>query len=338
MKKTHGVILLNVGTPQQYNYWAVKAYLDQFLMDKRIIDIPYIWRLILVKFIITPFRAQQSAKKYLEIWQKDGSPLYSISLKQTEIIKQKLGPDFITVLAMRYGKPSIKSQVKYLLDQGCDHLILVPLFPQYSSAASGSALEEALRCINSYSHIPTIKTLAPFYKENYFIEPQADNIAASLSKHQHLIMSFHGLPLQHIKKNHRGLICHHQQACPTNESLYFCYRAQCYETARNIANRLLLKEEQYSVCFQSRLGKQPWIRPSLEETLISLRQKDIVDVMVASPSFVSDCLETLHEIGIEAKTTWQNLSGKNMQLIPCLNLSEKWLSGLCQKIKILADG
>jgi ferrochelatase len=328
-----GVLLINVGTPTAPTYGAVKKYLGQFLMDKRILDISAIWRFLLVHLLITPLRARQSAKKYREIWQENGSPLYNISLRQVAVLSQHLGHQFHVAMAMRYGQPSIAKQLKYLMAKDCDQIILVPLFPHYSSAASGSALEEAFSCLKREYHIPAIKTLGPFYEEDFFLHNVANKIAPFLSPKKHLIISFHGLPYHHIKRSHKDAPCPHSQACEKQAIPPFCYRAQSFATARRIAQKLNLNQESYSVCFQSRFLRQQWIEPYLHDTLKNLRNQGIDQVVVVCPAFVADCLETLHEIGIEAKHFFQQqLGGKTFELVPCLNEDELWLKGLSEKI------
>lgn len=331
-----GVLLINTGTPELCTYRSVKSYLTQFLMDKRIIELPFFFRFVLVRFFITPFRALASAKKYREIWQENGSPLQIICDGQRSSLSQMLGDSFETVYAARYGKPCIKSQIEHLVEKDCEQIILVPMFPQYSSAASGSALEEAFACLKSFRHIPAVKTVSPFFSEQFFIDAHARLIRSRLSPNEHLIVSFHGLPKTHIEHSHRDAPCSQELPCPKNKTPSVCYRAQCFETARLIAEKLGLSPDCYSVCFQSRLGNQEWIQPYLENTLVSLRKNGIENITVVSPAFVSDCLETIHEIGIEAKATWRKLGGTNFKLIPCLNLDEQWLTGLRDKIKQIA--
>jgi protoporphyrin/coproporphyrin ferrochelatase len=337
MKKRYGVLLLNVGTPNECSYWSVKSYLQQFLMDKRVFDVPFFFRFIMVNFFIAPLRAHASKKKYQEVFSDSISLLRAISDQQTNFIAKELGTDFSVLLGMRYGEPCIKSQIKYFLQKECEEIILIPLFPQYSSAAAGSALQEALSMLKDWRHMPVIKTLAPFYRENFFLDPQACLIGNCLSGQSHLIFSFHGLPKSHIKNSHQDLMCSDDNICPSQNTPSFCYRSQCYETARLIADKLNLQPQHYSVCFQSRLKGQRWIKPYLEDTLKEVRSKNFEHVVISCPSFVSDCLETIHEIGIEAKETWNRMGGKSLTLVPCLNLNEQWLIGLANKIKLLAQ-
>lgn len=334
MKKQNGILLLNVGTPDGYDYWSVKNYLSQFLMDKRILEMPYALRFPLVHFFIAPIRAWFSAQKYREIWRKDGSPLLAISHAQLKSLRAMLNDQYEIALGMRYGSPSIPAQIDHLLSKGCQQIIIVPLLPQYSSAASGSALQEIFTHLASKHHIPSIKSLAPFYKEDFYIDAKVRLIKEKLTDDQHLILSFHGLPMSHIERAHSDAPCQDNASCqiPTDN---FCYRAQCFETAHLIASRLKLNSHRFSICFQSRLGQQQWIKPYLLDELLLLRKNDVKNILIACPAFVSDCLETLHEIGIEAKAIWKKLGGSNLNLVSCINTDEIWLQNLAQKIEHL---
>lgn len=330
-----GVLLINVGTPDACSNSGLRRYLTQFLMDRRIIELPWLWRSFVVKVLIVPIRARLSARKYQEIWQEQGSPLMAHSIAQRDGIQKKLGRDFHVALAMRYGEPSIKRQVKALIDQGCEKLIVVPLFPQYSSAATGSAIEEVFKSLKGVPHLPEVKTFKPFFRENFFLEAKARLIAEKLNG-RHLILSFHGLPHTHIARAHAQATCKPDTPCPSDTAATFCYRAQCFLTAHHISQTLEISASDYSVCFQSRLGVRAWVEPYLFDTLRNLISRNILDVVVACPAFVSDCLETLHEIGIDANARFKKMGGKSITLVPCLNDDDKWLTGLSDAIYSLS--
>lgn len=333
MAKT-GVLLINLGTPDDTSVKSVRRYLREFLNDPRVIDIPAVPRMLLVNGIIAPFRARQSAKAYQTIWQTEGSPLLIHSQTLAQKVQIQLGDAFQVVLGMRYGNPSIANAVTQL--KNCQDIVILPLFPQYASAATGSASQAALGDISKQWNIPNIKVINHFYRHPEFIQA----VAAKIAEHTQttpidkLLLSYHGLPERHIVKSHCTTQCDKASACPgMTDSNAYCYRAQCYETARLIANTLSLNENQYCVSFQSRLGRIPWIKPYTDILLKDLYQQGIRTLAVACPSFVADCLETLEEVGIRLKTQWQNLGGKQLILVPCLNSDDRFVACISSMIQ-----
>ncbi|MBA2650404.1 MAG: ferrochelatase [Legionella sp.] len=329
-----GVLLINLGTPDNCDPKSVYAYLKQFLNDPRVIDLPTLVRYILVNWVIIPFRYKQSAHAYQQIWSDRGSPLLTNSQDLVEAVRKEFDSTIQIELGMRYGNPSIEAAVHELKD--CQKIIAIPLFPQYASAATGSATKELLRVLGDQWNIPEISVQRDFFNNCDFIAAYASLVKEHLKdkKMQTLIFSFHGLPERHIDKSDCRAVCSRSQPCPKPTQLNaYCYRAQCYETARLIAKALDLSSSEYVVSFQSRLGKTPWIKPYTDLVLEDLRQRKVENIAIVCPSFVSDCLETLEEINIRARAQWLALGGHDFVFIPCLNTHPTWVQGLVNMIK-----
>lgn len=332
-KSQTGILLINLGTPESLSIIAIIKYLREFLLDPRVVDIPKIARLILVYLVILPFRPFKTKKAYAEIWNKQGSPLRYISQNLATKLQHKLGEDYLVAGAMRYGSPSLASGVQKL--KSCSKIITLPLFPQYSAAATGSATEKAMQEIVKLWNIPDIQIINSFYNHKKFIEAYSNNIANHLQQDAFLLFSYHGLPARHIAKSNCGYNCASSTTpCPKVTSINFsCYKAQCYATSQLIANKLNLAKKQYTTAFQSRLGRTPWITPYTDDMLLDLRSQGVNDLVVACPAFVTDCLETLEEIGIRAKNSWLQAGGKSLTLVPCLNDDDLWVDSIIAIIK-----
>lgn len=329
-----GVLLINLGTPDSPQPRSVYVYLKQFLNDPRVIDIPKFLRYFLVNWIIVPFRFKKSAQAYQQIWGVQGSPLLAHCQALVTAVAKQLGADYQVELGMRYGNPSIESAVSKL--KSCEKIITIPLFPQYASASNGSAVEEFLRVISLQWNIPELVITKDFYNHPAFIKAYAETIQMNLSskKPDLIIFSYHGLPERHINKSECQSACTRKLACPGMTDLNaYCYRAQCYETTRLIAAELNLEPSDYLVTFQSRLGRTPWIQPYTDIELPKLIEKNISNIAIVCPSFVSDCLETLEEINVRAREQWQELGGKEFTFIPCINASPTWVTGLVEMIR-----
>lgn len=328
MKK--GVLLINLGTPDTADTKDVRRYLAEFLSDSRVIDLPALIRYPLLYGLILPFRPKKSAKAYQAIWTEQGSPLLMHSKNLQNKLQLTLGSEWQVSLGMRYGSPSIKTALEEL--RFCEHLTILPLFPQYSSAANGSAIERTLDYLKKQNVIPSIEVIRDFYQAPAFIDAQAAIIKPWLKDHDHLLLSYHGVPERHIIRSGCASVC--ENACPelvaTNQG---CYRGQCYGTSKALALALNLSTAQYTTAFQSRLGKTPWIKPYTDEVLTTLAQQGIKRLAIACPSFVADCLETLEEIGIRANEQWLALGGEKLTLIPAVNDDDRWVSGLCELIQ-----
>lgn len=332
MMKT-GVVLINLGTPDDTSIRSIRRYLREFLLDPRVIDLNPLLRWLLVYGAILPFRPYKSARAYRKIWRKEGSPLAIYSQALCHAVQKNLGDDFQVVMAMRYASPSITSALKQLNE--VDQVIVLPLFPQYSSAATGSAMAKFMVEAAYIWNIPKIKIIDQFYQDPGFIESYVDIIRPHVSNEQtFLLLSYHGLPERHLDKSKCFASCDRRLSCPAMaNSNYFCYRAQCYQTSKLIASSLSLSDSRYMSSFQSRLGRIPWIKPYTDDVLPKLYQQGIRHLVVACPAFVADCLETLEEIGIEAKAQWLALGGKSFSLVPCLNDSRLWVDAVTKLIR-----
>jgi ferrochelatase len=329
-----GVLLLNIGTPNHCDTASVRRYLNEFLTDPRVIALPALIRLPLVKLGITPLRARQSAAAYQKIWTKAGSPLLVNSQKLQAALTLVLGNQYQIEIGMRYSNPSIAAALEKLAH--CTKLIVIPLFPQYSSAATGSALAAVMAIVNKQWNIPALEILDNFYADPGFIQAYAAQIQAYLppSPPDLFLFSYHGLPEYHLTKSNCQANCDKITACPavaTNNA--FCYRAHCFATSRLLAQALHLAPAQYQVSFQSRLGRTPWIKPYTDLLLPELIQQGIKNIAVACPSFVADCLETLEEVNIRLRAQWQSLGGNTFTFIPCLNDQPIWVQTLASHIK-----
>ena len=336
MNKT-GVLLVNLGTPDSPSVKNVRKYLREFLMDGRVIDYPAIFRWPLVNLIIAPFRGPKSAKIYQELWTENGSPLKYYGMLNEQELQERLGPDFIVKLAMRYQNPSIEEGLSFLRSNDVSKIIVIPLFPQYASATTGSVIEEVNRIINKWQIIPEISFTNTFYDHPKLLEAFVNNAQKHLSKssYEHVIFSYHGIPERQIKKgDYKGNVCKLGECCsqigPSNQ---YCYRAQCFATTRLLVAKLGLKEGTYTTCFQSRLGKEVWIQPYTEQVIKDLAAKGIKSVLAFSPAFVADCLETTIEVGDEYKELFEEKGGEKWDLVESLNNQPLWIDLLEDLVK-----
>lgn len=327
----YGILLINLGTPDNCDPKSVYRYLKQFLNDPRVVRLPKLIRFILVNGFIIPFRYKKSAHAYQQIWTKKGSPLLVHSIALRDQLQQKMGENFQIELGMRYGNPSISQALNQL--KSCKKIAILPLFPQYASAATGSAIQTCLTLLAQQNTLPDISIKKDFYAHPHFIQAYAENIRRHLLNQpsDFVIFSYHGLPERHIVQSHCSATCDKKMVCPgMHDKNTYCYRAQCYETSRLIAQQLNYHPDQYQVAFQSRLGRTPWIKPYTDFILSDLIKKNIKNIAVVCPSFVIDCLETLEEINIRLRAQWKNLGGERFTFIPCLNSDPIWVDGLAQ--------
>lgn len=325
-----GVLLINLGTPDKPEEQDVKIYLKEFLNDPRVIDIPTLPRYLLVNYVIIPKRYKSTTRTYKRIWTENGSPLMFYTIRSAELLQRKLGEKFVVDIAMRYRLPSIESVLEKFRNKNIKELIIVPLFPQYASATIGSIHEEVMRIISVWQVIPEIKFISHFHDNPVYIEACADvSLQFDLNNFDHVLFSFHGLPERQIKKADSTGICLTDKCCDSlNEKNYYCYRAHCYNTSRLIADKLNIDSENYTVCFQSRLGKEPWIKPYADKTIIDLAANGKKKLLVFSPSFVADCLETIYEIGVEYDELFKKHGGEKVTLVPGLNDHPRWIEAL----------
>jgi len=325
-----GVLLVNLGSPADPGVPAVRRYLREFLSDPRVIDIPPAGRALLLNLIILPFRPRQSSRAYRSIWTEEGSPLIVHSRRLAEAVARQLEPGIPVALAMRYGEPSIRRVLDALRERGADRIVIFPLYPQLASSTTGTVLEKVFEEASRRWNVPDLVTVPPFYREPGL----AGSFAAvgrpllESFRPDHVLMSFHGLPERHVRKSDpTGTHCLASAACceRMTGANRFCYRAQCFDTARRIAGELSLPEGSMTVTFQSRLGRTPWIRPYTDLTLAELPGRGVKRVAVFCPSFVADCLETLEEIGIRGREQFRAAGGEDLLLVPSLNEHPEWV-------------
>ena len=324
-----GALLINLGSPDSPDPRDVKRYLGEFLMDERVIDLPKPLRTFLVKGIILNTRPKKSAKAYKKIWWEEGSPLIVLSKRLQKAVQKKVSVPM--GLAMRYGSPSIKQGIKSLVDQGVDEIMLIPLYPQFAMATTETILVLAEKIKNEKYPELEFTVLPPFYNHPDYIRVLSESIQEDLKdkKWEHLLFSYHGIPERHIRKSDiTKSHCKIDKSCcqTTSEAHQYCYRHQCYETTRQVAEYLELKEGTYSTSFQSRLGVDPWLQPYTDQTVARFAKKGIKNMAIVTPAFVSDCLETLEEIGMEAAEDFEEKGGEELHVIPCINTRTDWVN------------
>lgn len=326
-----GVLLVNLGSPDSPKPKDVKKYLDEFLMDERVIDVPYLLRAFLVKGIILNTRPKKSAAAYKKIWTDKGSPLIVFSEKLKVELQGKL--DMPVALAMRYGSMSIEQGLQQLVDQNVQEILLISLYPQYAMSTSETVAEKVKAvCNEKFKHLK-IDVLPPFYDKDLYINALVKSIQNHMADAQieHLLFSYHGVPERHIRKSDIT-----QQHCTIDgncceqksDAHAFCYRHQCLETTRQVVEKLNLAKDNYTTSFQSRLGRDPWLQPYTAKTLEKMPRDGKKNIAVVTPSFVSDCLETLEEMEMENKEIFMDSGGEQYNFIPCLNDNEQWVEAL----------
>ncbi|RBW55836.1 ferrochelatase [Tenacibaculum sp. E3R01] len=327
-----GVLLVNLGSPESTDPKDVKKYLGEFLMDERVIDVPYWFRSFLVKGIILNTRPKKSAAAYQKIWWKEGSPLIVLSERLQEKVQEKT--TLPVGLAMRYGSMSIKKGLQELYDKGVRDVQLIPLYPQFAMATTETivVLAEELRA----EFFPDMKItdVPAFYQKPEYIKALSNSIKEYLADkdYDHLLFSYHGVPERHIRKSDitkshckiDGSCCN--KPSPAHE---FCYRHQCFQTTKNVISELGLDENTVSTSFQSRLGVDPWLQPYTDRTIVKKAEKDgIKKLAIVTPAFVSDCLETLEEIAMEGKHEFLEAGGEEFYTVPCINDNDEWVDVL----------
>jgi ferrochelatase len=333
-----GLLLINLGSPDEPTTPAVRRYLREFLSDPRVIDINPLGRAVLLHAVILPFRPARSAAAYQKVWQEDGSPLLAHSHALAAAVQGRLGDGWKVELAMRYGSPSIASALERLRAAGAGDIVVLPLYPQYAASSTGSSLEEVFRVAGAEWVVPNLKVVPPFYDDAGYLDAFAavGRPVLAADRYDHVLFSFHGLPERQVRKTDpSGTHCLAEDGCcdaigPKNRD---CYRAQSYATARALAARLGLSGDGYSVSFQSRLGRTPWIRPYTDIVLPELAQAGKKRVAVFCPAFVADCLETLEEIGIRAREQWAELGGERLTLVPSLNSAPEWVDAVVNLVR-----
>ena len=326
-----GLLLLNLGTPEAPTTPAVRRYLREFLSDPRVIDSSAMLRWLLLNLVILPFRPRRSAEAYAKVWTERGSPLLANSIDLLEKVRARFGADVRVELAMRYGEPSIDRALAAFRDAGVRRLVVFPMYPQVSSAATGSSIEAVTAAAAKLASPPEIAIVPPFFADPRYLDAFAASAAPCLRETDPEIVffSFHGLPERQIKKSDpTGKHCLASADCCARAAeagvLGACYRAQSFTTARLLAERLDVPLERRVVCFQSRLGGTPWIQPFTDVEVREAARRGVKRALIVVPSFVADCLETLEEIGIRADADWKAHGGEVLRLVPSLNARDDW--------------
>jgi ferrochelatase len=336
------IVLMNLGSPDSTEVGDVKRYLDEFLMDERVIDKSWLFRALLVKGIIVPFRAPKSAKAYRSIWTEKGSPLIVISEELGVALEKEINSP--VAIAMRYGNPSTKKAFEELVEKnpGLEEVIAIPMYPQYAMSSYETAVEHAKEAYRKGKYKFRLVFLKPYYNNEDYIEALCASIRPYLANgYDQLLFSYHGIPERHIYKGDvTGSHCLKTPDCceVASEAHQYCYRHQCRATTRLVTERLNMPKEKWSLSFQSRLGRDPWLKPYTAARLAELPGEGVRKIAVVCPAFVSDCLETLEEIAEEGKAIFLANGGESFDLIPCLNVHPRWVSAIGRWIREYEKG
>ena len=322
-----GLLLINLGSPDSTSISDVKKYLDEFLMDKRVIGKSYIFRWILVKLIILNFRPKKSARAYKKIWWKEGSPLIVLSRRLFKKVSDLM--QIPVALAMRYGSISIYNGLKELNDKGVDEFIILPLYPHYAMSSYETVVEKVKEEVKINFPENKIKVIEPFYDDPKYIELLSLKIKDTIKdiEYDHILFSYHGIPVSHLKiSDPTNTHCYKAKNCCSVDSKAHktCYKHQVTITTELVAKYLGLEREKYSISFQSRLANEPWLKPYTDSELERLAKEGKKNMVVVTPAFVTDCLETLEEIVMEAKDEFLEAGGENYYYVPCLNDDDNW--------------
>ena len=327
-----GILLINLGTPDSPAVKDVRKYLAQFLNDPLVIDINPVARFFLVNFIIVPFRAPKSAKLYEQIWTKEGSPLIIHSRKQKKLLQESLGNEYMVELGMRYQNPSIESAFKKFVEQKVESIVAIPLYPQWASSSTESSIVEIKRVAKKFG-FTNLQIVEKFYDdENYLtaLEDQAKKY--TVNEYDFFVFSYHGLPERQVKKIYPNHCEINENCCSAiSEKNKFCYRAACYYTTRELVRRLNIPEGKYITSFQSRLDDK-WLKPYSDKVIEEKAKQGVKKILVFSPAFVSDCLETIYEIGTEYAHIFKENGGEKLTMVESLNENPKWIETLKKMI------
>tara|TARA_B100001248_G_C27383208_1_gene458203 strand:- start:932 stop:1945 length:1014 start_codon:yes stop_codon:yes gene_type:complete len=328
------VLMISLGTPDSPRWFDVATYLSQFLTDGRIINIPSFLRFILVNLIIVPFRSFSSSKSYKELWTERGSPLKYHMEDLTKKVGNELKDSYDIYYAMRYKNPSLKSRLDEINKRGYDEVVLFPVFPQYSSAANGSFLDYSLKLISKWDVIPTIKTVDQFYDNEDFLNAFKENIEQfDLAKYEKIIFSYHGLPMSQLDDVYPDGKCEDRDCEEgVHGDNHHCYKATCYETTKLLVKKTGLDSKKTITAFQSRLDSK-WVKPFSDQVLKDFAKNGVKNILVISPSFTGDCLETIIEIGDEYKELFLENGGQTLDYVPSLNSNDSWVRCIVNIIK-----
>ncbi len=323
------LILVNTGTPDSPDIRNVRRYLSQFLNDKRVIDLPWILRKILVNLIIVPFRTPRSAKKYRKLWTDTGSPLLDNMNKLVNKLSDRLKDEYVVIGAMRYGNPSLQTVFDMIRLSSPDWVVVFPMYPHYSSSTTGSVNELVMRKLILFETMPELKLTGQFYNHTSYLESVVNLIRKfDLDSYDHILFSYHGLPVRQIQKVHPEIItddCTCEKSFPPHGNL--CYKATCFETTRMLAEKLNLNQEKYSTSFQSRFSRN-WLGPFTDSVLKNLASSGKKRVLVVAPSFTADCLETILEVAEEYAGLFKSAGGSQLDLVPALNDEDDWVEAI----------
>jgi ferrochelatase len=336
-----GALLINLGTPESTRTRDVRRYLREFLSDPKVIDLPSPLRWLLLHTLILPFRPRASARAYRKIWTPEGSPLLVNARALRDAVARDLGPGYVVEIGMRYGKPSIAEGMARLAAADVARIVALPLFPQYSEAATGSAVARVFETVEKITSVPPTEVLPPFHAQPGFISASAEIARPRLEafRPDFVLFSYHGLPERQVRKaDPSGSHCLEDPACcdamtSVNRD---CYRSQCFATTRALAGALDLKAGGFTTAFQSRLGRTPWIGPYTDRVLEELADRGVKRLAVMCPAFAADCLETLEEIGMRGRQRWNELGGVDLLLMPSLNAEPPWVSAVADWIRSAA--
>ena len=330
------LLIINLGSPKDASVLSVWKFLKEFLMDGRVIDIPFFLRYFLVNFIIIPLRVLNSTKEYKKMWKKFGySPIQKYTKSLNDKLNSKLGDNYTCYYAMRYQQPSLNKTLKEIYNNNHDELIILPLYPQYASASTGSTIEKCYEIISKWWNFPKVTVINHFCDNEDFINCFVSNTKKTdFLNYDHILFSYHGLPERHVDKNYTDKTLCKDHSCEDGlkEDNKFCYKAMCYETTSLIANKLNLKKSKYSVTFQSRLDNK-WLKPFTDEVLDEMLAQNKKKLLVLSPAFVSDCLETCIEIDESYKEDFIKAGGTELKLVPSLNDSDQWTDTIVNIVK-----
>jgi ferrochelatase len=330
------VLLVNLGSPDSTSVADVRRYLREFLGDERVIDLAAPLRWLLLEGIILRTRPKKSAHAYSTVWTKDGSPLIVTSRSVQQKLSAQLGAELPVYLAMRYGQPSIASVIAKILGDGIEEVLLIPQYPHYAMSSWETVTAKVYAEVALQSPSLRVTTVQPFYEDEDYIEALYTSAQPYLEQpHDHLLFSFHGIPVRHLRKAdsskaHCTVVADCCNVCSPVQST--CYRAQCYKTTKAFARRANLSAEKHSVSFQSRLAGEPWLTPYTDHELIRLPDAGIKRLLVMSPAFVADCLETLEELSVAGKETFIQAGGISFKQIPCLNDHPAYISFLARRV------
>ncbi|MGV0965336.1 ferrochelatase [Empedobacter falsenii] len=319
-----GILLVNLGSPDSTNVEDVRTYLREFLMDKKVLDSPWIIRKTIVELFILPKRPEKSAEAYRKIWTKEGSPLIVYSKILRDMVQKQM--DIPVVLAMRYKNPSIEAGLQELYDKGVRDILVVPLYPQYTMSSTETVADKVLEIQKKSYKDTKINFLKAFYNHPDYIKVLGDSIKENLpEEYDKILFTYHGIPERHDNKALR--------AAKISKLPIETYRNQCFETTRLLTEYLQLPEDKYTTSFQSRLGRDPWIKPYTDYVLEEFPEQGVKNLVVCSPAFVADCLETLEEISMEGQEEFLKAGGEHFTYIPCLNDRQEWVDTLVKWLK-----